>query len=1537
VKQNFSMSNIAILLFFLFFSVLEAQTTANAATGSMTVTSHDAATELCIAEDFRVSGNFILNEDLTPTGYSNGPSEYCDYNTQYKPFYAVRDSNRTQAMVSYAVDGNAYRVISKVDTDNRSVWTEINKLLYFGLNIDVSLLEPGLHTLSILFQDVFGYYCYRPTSNSWGSGMYNQQGDIIDEFTITFRVLEEGDQCCGDVRTDLVEECGGEDSIALWDDESCSGECVLFDEEKNLGKSECDETQPYTKNPVNFATGNKYITQADVTVFGPGLPFEFHRYYNSQSETDTSMGYGWTSSFSQFLSVEEGVINLHEDNGRKVPFYDDGNGKFLNASGKLRSIEFVDGVYVQEEPDGRTHHFTVSGRLIHLKGRNGNTQNLVYENNRLVSVEDNFGRILSFSYLDNRLVSLLSSVGEVKYSYDINGNLISVVNPDGTVKSFVYDDPIDIYNLTGIINENGVRSLTAEYDVMDRAVVSELAGGLNRVEVGYPDSLQRTIADSQGNMTIYELESFGGVGRIISSAGPGCKVCPPVGSRYTMNDRLFVQNKTDERGIVTSYMYDALGNRTSMTEAAGLPEEKITIYTYESGTNLLKSVSQPSVAVSGENVFIAMTHDAFGNIISEIESGYSGNNPVSRVTRRTYNLNGQLTHMDGQREDVEDIYTFEYFPNEASEGDNRGQLKRIRNPMGHATSYSNYTSFGKPGVVIDGNGVVTELQYGTAGRPTGMIHVGLTTRFEYDPAGQLIAVRSPENGDVLCFYTEAGLLEKIQDSQGNSINYHYDSEGNRIREEIQDPGAQLTKYVDLVYDSKNRVSRIVQPDATSTSYLYDATGNVVSQMNGGGISTAYAYDGLNRLQAITDPGDVYTLYSHDSSGNVSSVLDGENHITSYAHDDFGHRLDISSPDAGAANYSYDLTGNMITRSNANGITATYSYDALNRLVSVRYPDSVQDVLYSYDQGENGIGKLTGMQNSSGEYTYFYDALGNMARNEATINGMAYVTRYSFDGSGRLAAMIYPGGRSVSYLRDSIGNIIEINTVFEGVEQKIMGGIHYLPYGSLHGATLGNGLEVNSQFDQSYRLSRQFVGPVFDKSYAYNVVGNVSNVTDSLLPENSQALTYDGVDRLISENGRYGMREYGYDKNGNRRQKVVADSESIAENVLDYLYDDKSNRLGQIDLQLRDYDGAGNTLIASANEYFYNETGRLESVAVPGGFAARYQYNGMGQRVQTIQDEERGVDGLFHYLYDPDGQLLAVSYYTMRVGKNRTTLTKEEDKEFVWLGNMPIAQVVTEYKKNGSVRSSEIFYLHTDHLNTPRLATNSEQEVVWRWDGDAFGVGEPDLDPDGDRREVDVPLRFPGQIASDGGLFYNYHRYYEPETGRYFTPDPIGLAGGLNLYGYVNNNPVNFIDPEGLNPGVLVGAIAGGVSGAMSGIQTGNYLSAIAGGVTGALVGGAVGAILPQASSAIGGMAGGAISGLFGGGAGGAMGAWMEGKCTDEIVHFTHVGMINGALSGTLGGGLAGAAKVLGATPAYSALAGSVGSHSTSVGIETFNR
>ena len=110
----------------------------------------------------------------------------------------------------------------------------------------------------------------------------------------------------------------------------------------------------------------------------------------------------------------------------------------------------------------------------------------------------------------------------------------------------------------------------------------------------------------------------------------------------------------------------------------------------------------------------------------------------------------------------------------------------------------------------------------------------------------------------------------------------------------------------------------------------------------------------------------------------------------------------------------------------------------------------------------------------------------------------------------------------------------------------------------------------------------------------------------------------------------------------------------------------------------------------------------------------------------------------------------------------------------------------------------MFFVQVDHLNTPRLITDANQQARWRWDQqEPFGVNAPDENPAG-QGAFEFPGRFPGQYADkETNLSYNYFRDYDPGLARYATSDPIGLASGPNTYAYVLNDPLTLVDRRGL--------------------------------------------------------------------------------------------------------------------------------------------
>ncbi|WP_457332612.1 RHS repeat-associated core domain-containing protein, partial [Rhizobacter sp. P5_C2] len=136
------------------------------------------------------------------------------------------------------------------------------------------------------------------------------------------------------------------------------------------------------------------------------------------------------------------------------------------------------------------------------------------------------------------------------------------------------------------------------------------------------------------------------------------------------------------------------------------------------------------------------------------------------------------------------------------------------------------------------------------------------------------------------------------------------------------------------------------------------------------------------------------------------------------------------------------------------------------------------------------------------------------------------------------------------------------------------------------------------------------------------------------------------------------------------------------------------------------------------------------------------------------------------------------------------------REYVWLRDTPMAMFMPDPANPSG--EPLVYFIHSDHLNTPRVVVDRNNQVRWRWLAEPFGTSAPETNPSG-LGVFTQNLRFPGQYADqESGLFYNYHRYYVAEGGQYMQSDPIGLAGGsLTTYGYVGGNPLSFVDAQGL--------------------------------------------------------------------------------------------------------------------------------------------
>ncbi|HFX1300126.1 TPA: RHS repeat domain-containing protein, partial [Pseudomonas aeruginosa] len=540
--------------------------------------------------------------------------------------------------------------------------------------------------------------------------------------------------------------------------------------------------------------------------------------------------------------------------------------------------------------------------------------------------------------------------------------------------------------------------------------------------------------------------------------------------------------------------------------------------------------------------------------------------------------------------------------------------------------------------------------------------------------------------------------------------------------------------------------------------------------------------------------------------------------TRYEYDGLGNLTRLVSPDSGTTTFEHDAAGNVIRRTDARGTVTEYRYDALNRLIERHSPsDPSLDVQYRYDltaDGNKGIGRLGAIEGARDSLVYRYDERGNLVEQVRSIrlDQQTLLDRvtYRYDAANQLLEIGYPSGLAIGYPRNAGGQVASVTlAVGDKAPSTLVGQIAYLPFGPLQRLTWGNGITLSREYDQDYQLLRQKVGP-WQSDYQHDANGNIQQHRHSLW--GTLDYQYDPLDRLTEERGGQGGRSYAYDAVGNRTQRSDNPASGGTASSQDYQYAPDSNRLTAIGAQAVTSDAAGNlTQDRAARKLAYDAQGRLQSVSLDGQQVAEYRYNALGQRIVKLTPES-----VTTYLYGPDGQLLGEAEHG---GSGR----KLRAQYYLWLDSLPLATIDADYDAQGKVGNPTLLYLHGDHLDTPRLATDASGQIAWQWQSDAFGRGEALS-----QGSTQINLRFPGQYYdAESGLHYNYFRDYDPETGRYVESDPVETLRKLNNpemtflnsgesmlqatpywehgftpnhnYTYSDNNPTAKSDKHGLSP------------------------------------------------------------------------------------------------------------------------------------------
>ncbi|MEF9403071.1 MULTISPECIES: RHS repeat domain-containing protein [Ralstonia solanacearum species complex] len=600
---------------------------------------------------------------------------------------------------------------------------------------------------------------------------------------------------------------------------------------------------------------------------------------------------------------------------------------------------------------------------------------------------------------------------------------------------------------------------------------------------------------------------------------------------------------------------------------------------------------------------------------------------------------------------------------------------------------------------------------------------------------------------------------------------------------------------------------LAQTQVSTTQYAYDAVGNLTQITDPRGLVTTLTYDSLGRRTKVQGPpatpgGAAPTaIFSYNGQDRVRQVTDPRSLVTTYTVDGLGNTTQQQSPDTGTTNATYDAAGNLTSRTDARGKTTTFSYDALDRLTQASYASGTPTVL-EYDGGTsplpNDIGKLTKVTDEAGSTRFRYNGFGNVVNKTqtTTANGVtkdqtiAYAYGTSGSSTGHVTSMTYPSNSVIGYSYDAGGRIAGLTLTTANGSVALLSNIQYQPFGKPAGWTWGNGTAYTRSFDLSGRLTQFPLGATsgtgatpngLSRTVNYDAASRITAYThadtsgstgSSTATAANQTFGYDDQGRLISYLPANSSQSYSYDANGNRTGQTVGGN-SYTQTV-----DPASNRqtasTGPTPTT-NSYDAVGNQTGDGTATYSYSDRGRLASVT-KNGTTTNYLYNGLGQRV--VKSGSNVPTGATRYVYDEAGHLIG------EYDQSGNAL-----QETVYLGDTPVV----------TIKNATPYYIYADQIDTPRVITDTNNLMVWRWDQtDPFGATLPDENPTG-LGVFTYNLRFPGQVYdAETGKHYNANRDYDPASGRYVQSDPIGLNGGQwSTYAYVNGDPLGSIDPEGL--------------------------------------------------------------------------------------------------------------------------------------------
>ncbi|MFN8626155.1 MAG: RHS repeat-associated core domain-containing protein [Candidatus Binatia bacterium] len=687
------------------------------------------------------------------------------------------------------------------------------------------------------------------------------------------------------------------------------------------------------------------------------------------------------------------------------------------------------------------------------------------------------------------------------------------------------------------------------------------------------------------------------------------------------------------------------------------------------------------------------------------------------------------------------------------------------------------------------------------------------------------------NGDRVTFtYDGHGRITEAVDAVGRRTTYGYDGDGEHLIRFSGPDGAMTFTYLQGQGSPREHaLASVAFPDETHLFFEYDTRGRLIhSHADGGAEERNYTYGGAGAFTETNALGQSSTVLSNDA-GAAARITDPSGSTVSLLFDSRQLPTRLSVPPGGSFVYRFNADGNPIDTTNPLGhhVTADYegganrptvvtdgaanttrlNYDAHGNLLGLTYPDGTGDrlqygstgqitqwlsglgrgVTYAYGPGEN----LVSMGFSDGaSMSFTYDT----HRNVLTTSGAGGATSFVYDDADRVTRITYPSGHWLAFEYDAGGRRSRSGT--DGGQA-----VRYAYDAAGRVAALRNGnndLIVGYAYDVVGRLARRDMGNGTYTLYEYDAASRVAHLVNHRADGTVLSrfdYGYDDAGRLATLSTLDGAWTYEHDAAGQLTGAAFTSvNPAMPNQLLAYTYDAAGNRRSAVRNgvpttyalnALNQYTGAG------SSTYTYDAAGNLIGWhEASDGWQYRYDD---GNRLVSAT----GPDGVWTYEYDAFGNRVAAEHAGVRTEFVIDPVLGDVVATYNGAGSL-IAQYVHGLGLAGRIDAAgTTHYYDFDATGHTSELTDASGTAVNRYA--YLPYGEPLLRTE----SLDNPFQYVGELGvmtEMYGLHMMGARYYDPRTGRFGQRDPLGLVSGTNLYAYVNNSPLEAVDPSGFyNP------------------------------------------------------------------------------------------------------------------------------------------